>query len=225
MSFWPRTDRPLRQTQLLVVEGDPSPGDRRICPRAACGPDRHADPWIRAIPPLHPGLQHRQGPARCRLSGMDRSSHGGSAPCCLDLGDAASFAPSTSGRKARRLCARRPGWQKSSSRALRSCTSRIRCPTLMDLRGAGGIREAAREELRRLEETSNIEADLLVLSGEPAHWICTAARGAEADVLVIGRGSASGVFGLALAPTPTPSSVSRRVRSSASKIRVLNCLK
>ena len=40
-----------------------------------------------------------------------------------------------------------------------------------------GVREAAREELRRLQETSNVEADLLVLSGEPAQAICTAAGG------------------------------------------------
>ena len=51
-----------------------------------------------------------------------------------------------------------------------------------DVDGSSGSRRyprSGREELRRLQETSNVEADLLVLSGEPAHSICTAARGAR----------------------------------------------
>jgi nucleotide-binding universal stress UspA family protein len=39
------------------------------------------------------------------------------------------------------------------------------------------------------------EADLEIEAGEPASIICAAAERLKADVLVIGRGSAAGVFG------------------------------
>jgi nucleotide-binding universal stress UspA family protein len=54
---------------------------------------------------------------------------------------------------------------------------------------------AAGEELRRLQSFVGAEADLAIETGEPAHVICAAARRLHADVLVIGRGSAAGVFG------------------------------
>ncbi len=58
-----------------------------------------------------------------------------------------------------------------------------------------GIRDAASLELARLREFVNAEADLLVEAGEPAQVICSVAGRIPADVLVIGRGSAAGVFG------------------------------
>jgi nucleotide-binding universal stress UspA family protein len=54
-------------------------------------------------------------------------------------------------------------------------------------------RAAAGRELFRLLDGVGAEADLSIEAGEPAQVICSAA--AAADVLVIGRGSASGVFG------------------------------
>jgi nucleotide-binding universal stress UspA family protein len=54
---------------------------------------------------------------------------------------------------------------------------------------------AAGEELRRLQEFVGAEADLALENGEPAPVICGAAERLHADVLVIGRGSAAGVFG------------------------------
>jgi nucleotide-binding universal stress UspA family protein len=57
------------------------------------------------------------------------------------------------------------------------------------------VRESAQRELQRLERFVNVEADLAVEAGEPAKVICSAAQRFEADVLVIGRGSAAGVFG------------------------------
>jgi nucleotide-binding universal stress UspA family protein len=55
-------------------------------------------------------------------------------------------------------------------------------------------REAARRELTRLQGSRQF-AEVLVESGEPAPVICDAAARLAADVLVIGRGSAAGVFG------------------------------
>jgi nucleotide-binding universal stress UspA family protein len=57
------------------------------------------------------------------------------------------------------------------------------------------VRAAVEEELQRLLRTSGGQADLLVESGDPAHAICKAAAQLQSDVLVIGRGSAAGVFG------------------------------
>ena len=57
------------------------------------------------------------------------------------------------------------------------------------------VREAAEEELLRLQQETRVEADLLIEAGDPAKVICSAARRVKADVLVIGRGSAAGVFG------------------------------
>jgi nucleotide-binding universal stress UspA family protein len=57
------------------------------------------------------------------------------------------------------------------------------------------VHMAAGEELRRVQKFVGAEADLVVETGEPAHVICAAASRLRADVLVIGRGSAAGVFG------------------------------
>jgi nucleotide-binding universal stress UspA family protein len=58
------------------------------------------------------------------------------------------------------------------------------------------LRWAAEKELRGLIDTAGLSvADVLVESGEPAYAICKAATRLKADVLVIGRGSAAGVFG------------------------------
>lgn len=57
------------------------------------------------------------------------------------------------------------------------------------------VREAAEQELLRLQQFVHADADVLIEAGEPAAVICSAAARVRADVLVIGRGSAAGVFG------------------------------
>jgi nucleotide-binding universal stress UspA family protein len=57
------------------------------------------------------------------------------------------------------------------------------------------IRRAAEEELSRLLKEAGAEATLLIEGGEPSHILCSAAKRVHAGVMVIGRGSASGVFG------------------------------
>jgi len=58
-----------------------------------------------------------------------------------------------------------------------------------------GMREAAEAELQRLLEFVHAEADIIVESGDPAKAIGAAAERIPADLLVIGRGSAAGVYG------------------------------
>jgi nucleotide-binding universal stress UspA family protein len=57
------------------------------------------------------------------------------------------------------------------------------------------IRETVEEEFARLQTAVGVPADILIEAGEPARVVCSAANRTHADVLVIGRGSAAGVFG------------------------------
>jgi nucleotide-binding universal stress UspA family protein len=57
------------------------------------------------------------------------------------------------------------------------------------------VRSAAQKELEQLRSDSEAAADLLVESGEPAHVISDAAHRLDADIVVIGRGSAAGALG------------------------------
>lgn len=57
------------------------------------------------------------------------------------------------------------------------------------------IQLAASEELRMLQGEAGADAEVLLETGEPPKVICDAAARLNADVLVIGRGSAAGVFG------------------------------
>jgi nucleotide-binding universal stress UspA family protein len=65
--------------------------------------------------------------------------------------------------------------------------------TLMHV--ALGAADAARRELERLQGFVHAEAEPLLETGDPPATICSAAGRLAADVLVIGRGSAAGVFG------------------------------
>jgi nucleotide-binding universal stress UspA family protein len=57
------------------------------------------------------------------------------------------------------------------------------------------VQLSAGEELRMLGGSAGVEADVALETGEPAQVICAAAARLRSDVLVIGRGSAAGVFG------------------------------
>jgi nucleotide-binding universal stress UspA family protein len=57
------------------------------------------------------------------------------------------------------------------------------------------IRQSAEAEIGRLRETADAQAEIEIAAGDPAKTICAAAERLHADVLVIGRGSAAGVYG------------------------------
>ena len=57
------------------------------------------------------------------------------------------------------------------------------------------MENAVRSEVDRFEQRAGIETDLLVRVGDASTVVCEAADRIEADVLVIGRGSAAGGFG------------------------------
>ncbi len=55
--------------------------------------------------------------------------------------------------------------------------------------------EKARDEIEALKRTLNVDAEVVLGAGDPPHVVCGQARKLPADLLVIGRGSAAGVFG------------------------------
>jgi len=57
------------------------------------------------------------------------------------------------------------------------------------------VENAARDEVAELQQRLHTQAEVRMDSGDPASTVCELAREAGADLLVIGRGSASGVFG------------------------------
>lgn len=57
------------------------------------------------------------------------------------------------------------------------------------------LEAAAREEATKLLERLKLKADVFFKNGDAARTVCAMAKDLGGDVLVIGRGSASGVFG------------------------------
>lgn len=57
------------------------------------------------------------------------------------------------------------------------------------------LKDDAIEGIRKLQEKVGSKAEVMVECGEPPEAVCSAAQRLEADLLVIGRGSAAGVFG------------------------------
>jgi len=57
------------------------------------------------------------------------------------------------------------------------------------------LEKAARQELQNLEQGLNSQAEVFVEGGDPPKVVCRAVEQFRADLLVIGRGSAAGIFG------------------------------
>jgi nucleotide-binding universal stress UspA family protein len=57
------------------------------------------------------------------------------------------------------------------------------------------LEKAAQEELRKLGDGVADQAEIAVGRGDPPRVVCAAASAAHADLLVISRGSAAGIFG------------------------------
>jgi nucleotide-binding universal stress UspA family protein len=57
------------------------------------------------------------------------------------------------------------------------------------------LADQARAEIAKLQEQAGSKAEVLVEDGDAPRVVCSVAKRLGADVLVIGRGSAAGVFG------------------------------
>lgn len=60
---------------------------------------------------------------------------------------------------------------------------------------ADDLTRSSSEELEKLRDGLNAQAEITVVSGDPPKSVCDVAKSNSADLLVIGRGSAAGVFG------------------------------
>jgi nucleotide-binding universal stress UspA family protein len=65
----------------------------------------------------------------------------------------------------------------------------------VDASGKAQVEASVREEIGRVGQTAGVEPEVLIEPGDPAKVVCQAAARLQVDLLVIGRGSAGGVFG------------------------------
>jgi len=64
-----------------------------------------------------------------------------------------------------------------------------------DCSGRSEMEFAVRDDLQRLQQRFGTELDVAIEAGDPPKVVCQIAERQKADLLVIGRGSAAGVFG------------------------------
>jgi nucleotide-binding universal stress UspA family protein len=169
----------------VVLEGDPSGAIVDFAHREHCD--------LIVMP------THGYGPFRRFILGSNTAKVLHDADCPVWTGVHLEDAPAALSIPIRHiLCAVDLGPQSSKTLAWASGMARefgAHLTLLHSMPCGPDIQLAAREELRMLRENSGADGDVLLASGEPAPTICDAAARLRADVLVIGRGSAAGVFG------------------------------
>jgi nucleotide-binding universal stress UspA family protein len=169
----------------VVMEGDPSGSIVEFAHKEHCD--------LIVMP------THGYGPFRRFILGSNTAKVLHDADCPVWTGVHLEDAPTTLSIPIRNvLCAVDLGPQSAKTLAwaanlARAFDARL---TLLNTMPCGpNVQLAAGEELRMLQAASGADADVLLESGEPAPAICAAADRLKSDVLVIGRGSAAGVYG------------------------------
>jgi nucleotide-binding universal stress UspA family protein len=177
------------RVERLVLEGDTA---RRIVELA------HEQPALIVMP------THGYGPFRRFILGSNTAKVLHDADCPVWTGVHIEDAPPGSVPPRHILCAVDLGPHSGKTLAWAAWVARqfgARLTLLHvtsaapDAGGTPDLRDAAREELVRLQRAVDVEAKVTVEPGDPSLAICAAAARLPADVLVIGRGSAAGVFG------------------------------
>ena len=182
------------EVRSLVLEGDPAGKIVEFAHRESAG--------VIMMP------THGYGPFRRFILGSNTAKVLHDADCPVWTGVHMEEAPVAADESIRQvLCAVDLGPQSSKTLCWSACLAHEFAAhlTLVHAVGTPGdgrdtawqeqIWQAARAECGRLQEAAKSEADTLVEPGEAAAAICAAAARLKADVLVIGRGSAAGVFG------------------------------
>ena len=177
----------------VVLEGDPA---RQIVEYA------HTEPAGLIIMPTH-----GYGPFRRFILGSNTAKVLHDADCPVWTGVHLEEAPVATAPVRAILCAVDLGPQSAATLEWASWLARevgasltllhvASCPSASpEAAGRSSVLEAAEEELARLQQTAGAPADLRVEAGEAPRAICGAAARLGASLLVIGRGSAAGVFG------------------------------
>jgi nucleotide-binding universal stress UspA family protein len=142
---------------------------------------------------------HGYGPFRRFILGSNTAKVLHDADCPVWTGVHLEDAPSAFAIPIRNvLCAVDLGPQSSKTLAWADTLAREfggRLTLLHSTPCGPDIQQAAGGELLKLQTAAGADAEVVLESGEPAQVICAAAERLGADVLVIGRGSAAGVFG------------------------------
>jgi nucleotide-binding universal stress UspA family protein len=86
-------------------------------------------------------------------------------------------------------------WAAAMQREFGAKLSVIHAMACADAPMAAELDQSIREEVRRFQKSAHAEAEVFLEAGDPAQVVCDAAARVCADLLVIGRGSASGGFG------------------------------
>src|SRR5690349_14827682 len=71
----------------------------------------------------------------------------------------------------------------------------LHAPTAAQSPQGTGLEQRIRAEIAEMAQKTGARAEVLLEAGDPPKVVCAAAERLHADLLVIGRGSAGGVFG------------------------------
>lgn len=138
---------------------------------------------------------HGYGPYRRFILGSTTAKVLHDADCPVWTGVHLENPPASAAPLRHVLCAVDLGPQSSKTFCWAAAVAMQFGATLTLMHVALGAADAARRELERLESFVHADATVLLETGDPPATICSAAGRLAADVLVIGRGSAAGVFG------------------------------
>jgi len=138
---------------------------------------------------------HGYGPFRRFILGSTTAKVLHDADCPVWTGVHLENAPASSVPLSRVLCAVDLGPQSSKTLCWAAALAIQFGARLTLMHVCLGAADAARREIEGLAAFVHAEAEPLLATGDPPATICSAAGRLSADVLVIGRGSAAGVFG------------------------------
>jgi len=170
------------RVRRVVVEGDPSECIVEFAHNEGCG--------LIVMP------THGYGPFRRFILGSNTAKVLHDADCPVWTGVHLEEAPAAPPIPIRHIvCAVDLGAQSANALCWAAGVARARLTLLHATPCGADVGAAAGGELRQLQESANVEAERTLVAGEPAPAICAAAKQMGADVLVIGRGSAAGLFG------------------------------
>ena len=86
-------------------------------------------------------------------------------------------------------------WAAALQREFNASLKVIHAMACRDDPAAHQLEQSIREEVTKFEKSAHAEAELLLAAGDASTVVCDAADRTQADLLVIGRGSAAGSFG------------------------------
>ena len=173
------------RVQRVVLEGDPAASIVEYAHKQNCG--------LIVMP------THGYGPFRRFILGSNTAKVLHDTDCPVWTGVHMEEAPAALSIPLRHvLCAVDLGPQSGKALAWAAGLAKefgSRLTLMHTMPGDSAVRAEAEAELRSLQKAAGAEAEVLLDSGDPPATICAAAERLHAGVLVIGRGSAAGVYG------------------------------